>query len=206
MMRGQEAIQGPHLVDILGHRIPLSDDVMTLGRDSDCHATIPDRRASRYHAELRRDDKGNIVLRDLDSTNGTRLNGEPVRNSTPLRDGDVIEIAAASFTFRDPDATLNEAQLPCLILDEATGDVWVDRRPVRLSDKQYALLKLLWNRQGGLCSKEEIARTVWPECHGVVYDYQIESLIKRLRAKLEPDPHHPTLVITVRGRGYRLVA
>ena len=49
-----------------------------------------------------------------------------------------------------------------------------------------------------------IARAVWPECAGDVYDYQIQSLVKRLRVKLEPDPAHPTLVLTVRGRGYKL--
>lgn len=56
-----------------------------------------------------------------------------------------------------------------------------------------------------MCSKDEIVRAVWPECAEAIYDYQIECLVKRLRAKLEPDPSYPTLQLTVRGRGYKLV-
>ncbi|RLC73381.1 MAG: transcriptional regulator, partial [Chloroflexi bacterium] len=55
------------------------------------------------------------------------------------------------------------------------------------------------------CSKQEIAAAVWPEYQAEVYDYQIESLVKRLREKLEPDPRHPALIITARGWGYKLV-
>lgn len=193
----------PFLVDPLGRRVLISETVTLLGRAPDCGVVIPDRRASRWHAELQRDDKG-VLLRDLGSTNGTRLNGRPLDIPVRLRDGDVIEIAGAHFTFRDPDATLDQARFPRLVVDEASGDVWVDRRAVSLSAKQFTLLALLWSRRGAVCSKDEIVRAVWPECAGAVYDYQIESLVKRLRAKIEPDPSLPTLLVTVRGRGYKL--
>ena len=55
-------------------------------------------------------------------------------------------------------------------------------------------------------SKQEIAAVVWPEYHADVGDYQVESLIKRLREKLEPDPRNPVLILTVRGRGYKVIA
>jgi len=204
MTHGHESSLTAHLVDSLGRRIVLNEAVTRLGRAPDCDVLIPDRRASRLHAEVRRE-AGGFTLVDLDSTNGTRLNGQPLHCVTRLCDGDVIEIAATFFTFRDPDSTLDEAQFPLLVVDDAVGEVWMDRRPVQLSQKQYALLALLWSRRGSLCSKDEIAQAVWPECTGAIYDYQIESLIKRLRAKLEPDPHHPTFIIAVRGRGYKLV-
>ena len=38
-----------------------------------------------------------------------------------------------------------------------------------------------------------------------LYDYQVENLIRRLRAKLEPDPANPQLLLTMRGLGYKLV-
>lgn len=198
------AIDTAYLVDPLGRRISLCSEITCLGRALDCMIVIPDRRVSRYHAELRREAEG-FVLHDLNTTNGTRLNGQSVEHPVRVRDGDVIEIADAHFTFRDPDATLADARFPRLVLDEASGEVWVDRRPVSLSSKQYALLALLWARRGAMCSKDEIVRAVWPECVEAVYDYQIECLVKRLRAKLELDPAHPTLLLTVRGRGYKLV-
>jgi len=195
----------PYLVDPLGEVIPLTAPIVILGRAPDCNLIIADRRVSRRHAEICRQEEG-FILRDLGSTNGTWLNGRRLSTSVLLRDGDVIEIGGARLTFCDPDATLETSHFPRLVVDEATGDIWVDRRPVQLSPKQYALLSLLWARHGRVCSKDEIARAVWPECKGEIYDYQIESLVKRLRAKLEPDPAQPALLVTVRGHGYRLVA
>jgi DNA-binding response OmpR family regulator len=196
----------PYLLDLLNHKIPLDGDVLLLGRADDCDLVVADQQVSRHHAQLRRLGDG-FLLVDLNSTNGTRLNGERVRplaEPFPLRSGDVVELGSARFVYHDPEATLDTEHFPHLVLDEASGEVWVDRRPVSLSSQQHALLRLLWSRRGLPCSRDEIARAVWPECAGDIYDYQIESLVKRLRLKLEPDPIHPILLLTVRGRGYRL--
>lgn len=195
----------PHLVDPLGHAIPLATPVTLLGRGTECEVVIADRRASRRHAEIAWAGE-RPVLRDLDSTNGTSINGQRITTPEPLRDGDVIEVGGARFTYRDPDATLQTTHFPKLVLDEATGDVWVDRCPVQLSARQRSLLALLWRRRGQVCAKDEIAAAVWPECQGEIYDYQIESLVKRLRAKLEPGAEQPVLIVNVPGLGYRLAA
>jgi DNA-binding response OmpR family regulator len=57
-----------------------------------------------------------------------------------------------------------------------------------------------------VCSKDDIARAVWPEYEDDVYDYQVENLVRRLRTKIEPDPTDPQMIQTVRGLGYKLVA
>jgi DNA-binding response OmpR family regulator len=122
-----------------------------------------------------------------------------------LRDGDEITIGSAIFIFRDPEATVRVDELPLLIVDERSGEIWVNRSPVSLSPKEQALFDLLYRNAGRVCSKQEIAQAVWPEYQAEVYDYQIESLIKRLREKLEPDPRRPALILTVRGQGYKLI-
>ncbi len=208
------APETPYLTDPLGRQIPLVRPATLLGRGPECHVVIADRRASRRHAEIAlaadalatadREAGSTHLLRDLDSTNGTWLNGRRLVEPERLRDGDVIEIGGARFTFRDPDATLATAHFPKLVVDEETGEAWVDRCPVQLSGKQRALLLLLWRRRGHVCTKDEIAAAVWPECRGEIYDYQIESLIKRLRAKLERQPAAPALIVNVPGLGYRL--
>jgi len=183
----------------------LTGPVTTLGRSPNRDIYIPDQRASRRHAEIRWDGE-TATLHDLNSANGTFLGGQRITTPQTLRDGDEITIASAVFTFRDPEATVRVAEFPLLVVDEAAGEIWVNRKPISLSPKEQALFDLLYRNAGRVCSKQEIATTVWPEYQAEVYDYQIESLVKRLREKLEPDPRHPVLVITVRGRGYRLIA
>jgi len=195
----------PYLVDRADRRFPLAGLVTTLGRSPNCQVFIPDRRASRRHAEIRWD--GEIcTLRDLDSANGVFLNSRHITAPQTLRDGDEIIIASAVFTFRDPEATIRATELPLLVVDRASGEVWVNRNPVSFSPKEQALFDLLYRNGGRACSKQEIAEAVWPEYQAEVYDYQIERLVKRLREKLEPEPHNPALILTVRGRGYNLVA
>jgi len=193
----------PYLVDSAGRRFPLVGPVTTLGRSPGCDIYIADRRASRRHAELRWDGEC-CVLCDLGSANGTFLNGRRVVTPQPLRDGDEVVVASAVFTFRDPEATVRVAEFPLLVVNQASGEIWVDRRPVVLSPKEQALFDLLYANRGRICSKQQIAEAVWPEYQAEVYDYQIESLVKRLREKLEPDPRSPVLILTVRGRGYKL--
>jgi pSer/pThr/pTyr-binding forkhead associated (FHA) protein len=46
---------------------------------------------------------GSIVVADLGSTNGTRVNGRAVQ-SAPLSDGDVVEMGGSRLVFRDPES------------------------------------------------------------------------------------------------------
>jgi len=195
----------PYLMDAARRRFPLAGPLTTLGRSPQCDVFIPDRRASRRHAEIAWDGEA-CILRDLASANGTFLNGRRITAPETLRDGDEIAVAGAVFTFRDPQATLRAAEFPLLVVDPTSGEVWVNRNPISLSVKEQVLFDLLYRNAGRVCSKQEIAEAVWPEYRAEVYDYQIEALVKRLREKLEPDPRNPVLILTVRGRGYKLVA
>ncbi len=68
-----------------------------IGRSSACDVALDDASASRRHAELRRRG-GKTVLVDLDSTNGTLVNGRRVREA-PLRAGDRITIGTTTIVF-----------------------------------------------------------------------------------------------------------
>lgn len=195
----------PYLVDGAGRRFLLTRPVTTLGRSDSCDVFIPERRVSRRHAEIHWD--GEVcTLRDMGSANGTFFNGRRIAKSQVLHDGDEVAVGSACFVFRDPEATLREADFPLLVVSEADGEIWVNRDPVSLSPRERILFDFLHRNAGQACSKRQIAEAVWPEYRAEVYDYQIESLVKRLREKLEPDPRNPVLILTVRGRGYKLVA
>ncbi len=80
----------------------IEEDRFTIGRARNNHAQIRhDGQLSRQHCAIERDGDG-WVIRDLRSTQGTKLNGEPVRGAVPLRDGDVITIGETRLVFRLP--------------------------------------------------------------------------------------------------------
>ena len=85
------------LVTADGRRIPVADRPVVIGRLSTCDIPLGDPQVSRRHAEVRRDPEGFCVF-DLGSTNGTVVNGAPVRERR-LRDGDELRIGSATIRF-----------------------------------------------------------------------------------------------------------
>jgi len=72
----------------------------TIGRTRDCDLCLTDLSVSRLHAELVRDGDG-WLLNDLGSHNGTRLNGWLVRETVPVRGGDLVEFGSVTFILCD---------------------------------------------------------------------------------------------------------
>jgi hypothetical protein len=80
----------------------LLDDDLTLGRGASNSIQVSDEHASKHHAVIRRV-ASRVKLIDLESKNGTRVNGE-FRNQRWLEHGDTISIGAAAFTYDAGDA------------------------------------------------------------------------------------------------------
>ena len=74
-----------------GRHFQLSQAVLRLGREAGSDIQLFDSEASRTHAEVRAQQDGSWELQDLNSSNGTRVNGEVVARQT-LRSGDRVEI------------------------------------------------------------------------------------------------------------------
>ncbi len=195
----------PHLLDSSGQEHPLLPGITRLGRAPENEIVIPNRLASRQHAQIMRE--GNrLTLQDLQSANGTFLNGQKVTAPTPLRDGDQVTIAGIHLRVQDPEMTSREAPpLPSIQIHLQAAEAFLNQRPLALSPKELVLLAYLHQNSGRVCSKDEIGRAVWSEYQTGIYDYQIENLIRRLRQKIEADPGNPQLLKTVRGMGYKLV-
>ncbi len=80
-----------------GQRTLIEASIVQIGRAPGCDIVLDDRNVSRRHAEIRR--RGPVVvLIDLDSTNGTIVNGRRVREH-PLADGDRITLGNSRLTF-----------------------------------------------------------------------------------------------------------
>ncbi|MFE2721102.1 FHA domain-containing protein [Kitasatospora sp. NPDC059327] len=84
-----------------GQVFVLADRPMLVGRDSTCQIRVGDPGVSRRHAVVWRSD-GHTSVEDLASTNGTRLNGRPVRGQQEVHAGDVLDFGPFEVHYEDP--------------------------------------------------------------------------------------------------------
>ncbi len=89
-----------------------------------------------------------------------------------------------------------------LVLEPDKHKVTLDGGPVSLTPSEYKLLHILMASPGRVYSRDELLDHLHQ--HGeTVIDRVIDVHIGKLRAKIEPDPSRPSLILTVRGVGYR---
>jgi hypothetical protein len=196
---------GPFLTDPSGQEHFIPGQTAILGRAVECDIVIASKSISRENTRLLRTGRYWNV-EDMNSTNGTYLNGERIITPMKIRDGDSLKVGDVIFIFHDPDTTTRENPIPDLEVDILAGMVRVNRKAINLSPKEYSLLTYLYERRGQVCSKDDIGHAVWPEYEtGGIFDYQIENLVRRLRTRIELDPANPRLLFTIRGLGYKLL-
>ncbi len=90
-----------------------------------------------------------------------------------------------------------------LEIDVRRREVWVAGRAVELTPTEFALLRVFMEQPGYVLTREELMR------RGLGFDFKgvdrtLDSHIRNLRNKLEPDPAAPIYIQTVYGVGYRL--
>jgi two-component system response regulator RegX3 len=89
-------------------------------------------------------------------------------------------------------------------LDPERHEVRIRGALVPLPPKEFALLEVLLRRKGRLLTRDHLIAEIW----GADYFGDTKTLdvhVKRLRQKIEEDPHEPTHLVTVRGLGYRFL-
>ncbi|MCK5645381.1 MAG: FHA domain-containing protein [Anaerolineales bacterium] len=199
---------------LTGTRWALDRDEIIIGRSPNCDFVIPDRQVSREHARLYRSEDG-FYIHDMDSKNGTYLNGSTISKPTLLQDGDVIQVAlAVKLMYLGTEATIPLAVtdaaklgLGRLRMDSQAHRVWVRDVEVEpaLSLPQFRLLYLLYSNPDKVVSREAVVDHVWPDSEAEgVSEQAIDALVRRLRERLaEVDKSH-SYVVTVRGHGFRL--
>ncbi|MDA8312606.1 MAG: response regulator transcription factor [Actinomycetota bacterium] len=87
-------------------------------------------------------------------------------------------------------------------LDDGRREVTVDGRPVELSRKEFDLLALLMAQPGRVVTRERCTERLWWD-QELVDTRTLDTHVKRLRRKIEPDPSNPRHLVTVRGVGFR---
>jgi two-component system, OmpR family, KDP operon response regulator KdpE len=90
-----------------------------------------------------------------------------------------------------------------LMVDLVKRIVTVDGREVKLTPKEYDLLRVLVTHAGKVVTHQQLLREVWgPD--SVYETHYLRVYVGQLRQKLEPDPAQPRYILTEPGVGYRL--
>jgi hypothetical protein len=190
----------------------LEKDYYLIGSEPPADLVVPLSRVSTQHACIARGAAG-YTIRDLDSRNGTFINGKPIgAEPQPLADGDQIGLAGTiALRFHIAGLAIEAEQLDRrngVWVDETEQAAWVDGRRVEppLSPAQLSLLALLHRSAGQAVAHHQIAAAVWPHMNPTsIGGEAISALIKRLRARLrEIQPEREYLEV-LRGHQLRLV-
>lgn len=89
-----------------------------------------------------------------------------------------------------------------LTVDFFRMQVMLEQNPVKLSATEYKLLELLVRNKGQVLTRGQILEKIWDIDDNFVDENTLNVHIRRLRAKIEPDPRKPKYIITVFGIGY----
>lgn len=89
-----------------------------------------------------------------------------------------------------------------ITLDPARRVVKVGANEVDLTWHEFQLLHVLLASPGIVFSREALLRKVWKD-DTFVTDRSVDTLVKRLRKKIEDDPANPAVILTVWGSGYK---
>ena len=178
----------------------LEKDVTSIGRSKRNDLILADQWLSRNHAEIRRQDRG-LVAFDLESRNGTYINGTRIARPTPLQNGDVITLgdqqirlvndASGSVILTDPedfdmDNTVVVPTEELLAAARAQEDTWdnvaerpAPKRPSQADDsaqilKQNQILAALSQASMALISNRPV---------GELLEFILELAFKVIRAE-----------------------
>ncbi len=115
----------------------------------------------------------------------------------------VARIRAVLRRGQEPEAAPATLEAGPVRMDVERHQVTVNGEDTRLPLKEFELLELFLRNPGRVLTRGQLIDRVW----GSDYVGDTKTLdvhVKRLRAKIEPDPANPALLVTVRGLGYKL--
>ena len=99
----------------------------------------------------------------------------------------------------DPELVIDES----LRINFAQQYVILDNAQIMLTPTENRLMQVLYHNRGRVLSPYQLLGQLWePRQRGSVESLWVH--IRRLRRKIEPEPHNPRYVVTVRGQGYCL--
>jgi two-component system OmpR family response regulator/two-component system alkaline phosphatase synthesis response regulator PhoP len=121
-------------------------------------------------------------------------------------------VARARALLRRPRQRLPQSEMPAgadgivkvhgIEIDPAKRRVRVDGRDIELTDQEFRLLHLLATHVGIVFSREALLGKIW-RGDTFVTVRSVDTLVKRLRRRIEADPANPRFLLTIWGVGYK---
>jgi two-component system cell cycle response regulator len=144
-----------------GTRFALQGKRLTLGRSPECDVCLESPGVSRRHAELREEGK-DVVLHDLDSSNGTHLNEVRITQPQVLKDGDLVRLGASVLKFYDShslDALLHDRIYSLATVDSGT-DTYTKKYLLEALEREVKLARRTSRPLSVLCLDLDHFKTV----------------------------------------------
>ena len=113
----------------------------------------------------------------------------------------VARVRAVLRRSARPAATAEQIAAGPLVIDVTGHAVKIDDQVVDLTPTEFALLQAMAAEPGRAWTRSQLIDLLGPDYEGL--DRTVDSHIKNLRAKIEPNPNQPRFVLTVFGVGYK---
>lgn len=153
--------------------IPLAGERTVIGRDPAADLSIEDEAVSWHHLEI--ENRGGVLMAtDLDSRNGTALNGDPLDRPRRLRDGDTLILGSQRLEVSDP------------VPGRAGGTVAASAPSVALNEEERATAAALvapYRSEGAFAGRPATRAEIAAELH--VSERTAQRRLDALAAKLD---------------------
>ena len=168
--------------------------------------TLPDGDGLALCPQLRRGSKVPIIIlsargQKVEKIRGLKLGADDY--ITKPIDMDEL-LARIRAVLRRAHPTINLILVGRLLVDFPRQRATCGASPVRLTHREFELLRYLAERRDRVVHRDELLREVWGYLDGTVMTRAVDQMIARLRKKIEPDPHHPEFLRTAHRDGYCL--
>ena len=104
-----------------------------------------------------------------------------------------------------PEETNDTIQRRMITVDLRKHQVLKGNTIVELTDKEFQILALLMKRSSDVITRDDFLKTIWGE-EVYITHRTVDIHISALRKKIEDDPEHPSLIVSVRNVGYKFNA
>ena len=137
----------------------------------------------------------------VDKIKGLELGADDYVTKQPDLDELLVRIRVV---LRRARASVGKLLVGLLLIDFKTLKASHGATAVRLTHREFELLRYLAERRDKVVHRDELLREVWGYFDRTVTTRSVDQVIARLRKKIEPDPRHPEFIRTIHGDGYCL--